>query len=92
MITVLITMAAITYLILILMLGIQININCKDRKHHQAIVADLHCQLKSRTPGEYAEAAKVLKSEPDEPTTSKERQLTLTEHIDESLDTFRVGT
>ena len=92
MITALITMAAITYLILILMLGIQINVNRKDRKHHQSIVADLHLQLHSRTTGEYAEAAKILKSEPDEPTTSKERQLSLTDYIEQESDTFRVGT
>jgi hypothetical protein len=70
MISALITMAAITYLVIILMLGIQIHTNRNDRNYYRDVIQDMQMQLESRSVGEYAAATKTLK---DAPVTSKER-------------------
>ena len=63
----------IAVLIVILLLLIQINVNRTDRKHYRAEISELYILLNSRTVGESSDAIKVLRSEPDKPTTVRER-------------------
>lgn len=91
----LITMAGLTYLILILMLAIQININRNDRKQHRFEVADLHCRLNASSITEYAHSVKILESQPETPVTKKERKELASfkyKEAKEDMDEFPVST
>ncbi len=94
MITALITMAGLTYLVIILMFCLYVSISRQDRKDYKAQIADLYCQVNAKSISEYAAASNIINppvSSKLSKEDAKEFEMLKYRAAKEDNDTYEVG-